>query len=56
VQSARIPTHGWGIQDAVLVSPDTITGKKLLVQSTQDGVSMTIPSLDVYGLIMMNLA
>jgi hypothetical protein len=44
------------VEQAVLLTPGRTTETKLALETTQDGVSMTIPTLNVYTLVIMSLA
>ena len=43
------------IKEATLVTPEDVTGQKLRLAAAQDSISVVIPSIRFYALIVMNL-
>ena len=43
------------VKEAVLVTPENVTGQNVKFKSGQDGISMVIPSMRVYALVIMSV-
>jgi hypothetical protein len=55
VQAILRPPSNLHIKEAIFVTPERVTGETLRMTPRRDGVALEIPSMSVYGLVLMTL-